>query len=130
MTEQTTAPTWLVQAAQGLAAGDVEAWMAMYADDAVHEFPFAPEPRRLEGKTAIRRYMAAMGGSVRFGSLDHIRVDDRGEELLVEAEGHHTDAVTGEPFDLSYLWIITRRDGLVTRMRDYMSPRRPAHRES
>ncbi|WP_236711015.1 hypothetical protein [Streptomyces sp. 150FB] len=49
-----------------------------------------------------------------------------GEEVVIEAEGHHLDAATGDPFDIRYLWIIARRDGLVTRLKDYMGPRCPA----
>jgi ketosteroid isomerase-like protein len=41
----------------GLAALDVDAALAVFADDAVQEMPFAPEgfPRRLEGIAALRR---------------------------------------------------------------------------
>lgn len=122
-------PAWLAEAAIGLADGDVDTWLRMYADDAVHEFPFAAADavRRLEGKAQIRAYMAAMGDSVQFGSLDDVTVRDAGkDELVIEAEGHHFDATTGDPFDIRYLWIITRRDSLVTRLRDYMGPRRSA----
>ncbi|MFF7331789.1 nuclear transport factor 2 family protein [Streptomyces sp. NPDC008150] len=128
MADEPEFPEWLAEAAIGLASGDAEAWMEMYADDAVHEFPFAAPGavRRLEGKPAIRAYMSAMGGSVQFGSLDDVTVREMGDEVLIEAEGHHFDAVTGDPFDLRYLWIITRRSGRVTRLRDYMGPRRPA----
>lgn len=126
MAEEPVFPEWLAEAAIGLASGDVDAWMGMYADDAVHEFPFAAPGavQRLEGKDAIGAYMERMGGSVQFGSLDDVHVREVADEVIIEAEGHHFDAVTGEPFDLRYLWIITRRDGLVTRLRDYMGPRR------
>jgi ketosteroid isomerase-like protein len=128
MQQEVAIPEWLVTAAMGLATGDVDAWMQMYADDAVHEFPFAANGavQRLDGKPAIRAYMAAMGGSVRFGTLDDVHVRELPDGVLVEAEGHHFDAVTGAAFDLRYLWIITRRDGLVIRLQDYMGPRRPA----
>lgn len=126
MTEETAVPEWLAAAAYGLASGDVDAWMAMYADDAVHEFPFAEAGaiRRLEGADSIRTYMEATRGSVRFGSLDDVHVRDLGEEIIIEAEGHHFDATSGDPFDIRYLWIITRRNGKVTRLQDYMGPRR------
>jgi ketosteroid isomerase-like protein len=127
MNEEPVFPEWLAEAAIGLASGDVDAWIEMYADNAVHEFPFAVAGavQRLEGREQIRAYMAAMDDSVQFGSLDDVHVREWGDEVLIEAEGHHFDAVTGDPFDLRYLWIITRRDGLVTRLRDYMGPRRP-----
>ncbi|HEY0261182.1 MAG TPA: nuclear transport factor 2 family protein [Lacisediminihabitans sp.] len=131
MSDEPVFPEWLAEAAIGLASGDVDVWMEMYTDDAVHEFPFAAPgaTRRLEGKDAIRAYMEAMGGSVQFGSLDDVHIREFGDEVIIEAEGHHFDAVTGDPFDLRYLWIITRRDGLVTRLQDYMGPRRPVAEE-
>lgn len=63
---------------------------------------------------------------MQFGALDDITVRELGEEVVIEAEGHHLDAATGDPFDIRYLWIIARRDGLVTRLKDYMGPRCPA----
>ncbi|NIY69382.1 nuclear transport factor 2 family protein [Streptomyces malaysiensis] len=127
MDDEAEFPVWLAEAAIGLADGDVDTWLRMYADDAVHEFPFAAagDVRRLEGTSQIRAYMAAMDGSVQFGTLDDITVRELGEEVMIEAEGHHFDATTGDPFDIRYLWIIARRDGLVTHLKDYMGPRRP-----
>ncbi|MDQ2739063.1 MAG: nuclear transport factor 2 family protein [Actinomycetota bacterium] len=127
MSDEPLLPKWLAESAIGLASGDIDAWMAMYADDAVHEFPFAAPGavQRLVGKDDIRAYMTAMSGSVQFGSLDDVRVRQWGDGVLIEAQGHHVDAVTGAPFELRYLWIITRQDGLVTRLSDYMGPRRP-----
>jgi ketosteroid isomerase-like protein len=121
-------PRWLSDAANGLASGDVDAWTQMYADDAVHEFPFAAPGalQRLEGKKAIRGFMAAVGERIRFGTWDDVRVRELGDEVVVEAEGHHVDAQTGVPFDMRYLWIITRQADRITRLRDYMGPRLPA----
>lgn len=128
----TPVPSWLVDAASGLARGDVDAWMAMYAEDAVHEFPFAApgEVQRLVGTEQIEAYLAAIGQRIRFGTLDDVSVRECGDEVVIEAEAHHFDAETGTPFDLRYVWIITRQNGRVTRLRDYMGPRRPADANS
>lgn len=40
------------------------------------------------------------------------------------------EAATGDPFDIRYLWIVTRRNGKVTRLQDYMSTRRPTTKEA
>jgi ketosteroid isomerase-like protein len=127
-----TFPRWLSAAINGFASGNVDAWADIFADDAVHEFPFAApdEPQRLEGKEAIRRFMADLAGQIRFGAFSDIRVREAGDEVVIEAEGHHWDLATGDPFDLRYVWIITRRDGRVTRLRDYMGSRRPRNKES
>jgi ketosteroid isomerase-like protein len=53
----TTAPVpdWFTKALDALRRGDTAAFVSMYADDATHDVPLAPEgrPRELVGKTAI-----------------------------------------------------------------------------
>jgi len=117
-------PTWLEQAFAALRAGDVQGWMAIYALDAVHEFPFAPEgaPQELVGRDAIAAYMSQLPSLIRFGALSNVRVREAGDELIIEATGHHRRVPDDAPFELSYVWFITLRDGKVARIRDYMNP--------
>ncbi len=127
---QSTTPRWLSDAVGGLVAGDLDAGMNVYADTVVHELPFADEgvPQRLEGKDQIARFMAQLPHRIRFGSFTDVRVREVDDEVIVEAEGHHRQVSDDTPFDLRYVWIITRRDGHVMHIRDYMSPRRPSER--
>ncbi len=119
------APEWFTTALESLRAGDVDGFMQMYDDDAVHEFPFAPEGRleRLEGKTAIAEYMKRLPAAVQFDSFDDVRVRETGDELIVEATGHGRRPGSGEPFHMQYVWFITHENGHVSRFRDYMNPR-------
>lgn len=121
-------PDWLAGAANGLVAGDVDAWIDLYSADAVHEFPFAGPGslERVEGKGAIRELMTAMGQRIRFGSFSDVQWHQVGDTVVVEAEGHHVNTVSGEPFDVRYIWVFTFRNGEVVRLRDYTGPRRPA----
>ena len=95
----------------------------MYAPDAVHEFPWAPENqvRRLEGREAIAAYMSQLPGRIEFGPLEHVQVREIGDETIFQATGHHRRP-DGTPRDLDYIGFITRRDGKVTRWQDYMNP--------
>lgn len=97
-------------------------------DRTVHEFPWAPEGRvrRLEGKEAIAAYMGRMleEGRFRFGSCDNIRARVAGDELIVEADGHHYSKADGSSADLGYIWFLTVREGQATYFRDYMNPLR------
>jgi len=43
MSPTSTLPEWFARAIQSLQAGDIDGYMEIYAPDAVHEFPFAPE---------------------------------------------------------------------------------------
>jgi uncharacterized protein len=120
------APEWFTAALDALRAGDVDGFMRMYEEDAVHEFPFAPEgaPRRLEGKSAIAEYMKVLPARVEFESFEDVRVHAAGDELIVEATGHGRRPGSGAPFHMQYVWFITHKDGRVSLFRDYMNPHR------
>ena len=124
MSPTSTLPEWFARAIQSLQAGDIDGYMEIYARDAVHEFPFAPEGaiRRLAGRDAIAAYMRRLPELMRFGSLSDVRVRETGDEFIIEATGHHRRIPDDTPRDLSYVWFITRRDGQVVHFRDYMNP--------
>jgi uncharacterized protein len=119
MSPTSSLPAWFAHAIQALQAGDISGWMEIYAPDSIHEFPFAPTGavRRLEGRDAISAYM-----SIRFGSLSDVRVREVGDELIIEATGHHCSVPDDTAREISYIWFITRRNGQVTHFRDYMNP--------
>lgn len=132
MTPTNEFPDWLGSALDALISGDVDGWMNIYAPDAVHEFPFAPDDgiHRLEGRGEIQAYMSGVtdAGLLRFGPFSDIRVREVDDETIVEANGHHQRTSDGAPLALSYVWFITRRNGLVTQFRDYMNPLQLAKR--
>jgi ketosteroid isomerase-like protein len=123
MPPTSTLPAWLADALDSLAAGDIDGFMRIYAPDAVHEFPWAPEGgvRRLEGRDAIAAYMSQLPGRIEFGPRSDIQVREVGDETIFQATGHHR-RLDGTPRDLDYIGFITRRDGQVTRRQDYMNP--------
>jgi len=124
MSPTSVLPAWFEQAIGALRAGNIEGWMTIYAPDAVHEFPFAPEgaPRELVGRDAIAAYMSQLPSLIRFGALSDVRSREAGNELIVEATGHHQRIADSATKDLSYIWFITMGNGKVVRFRDYMNP--------
>jgi uncharacterized protein len=130
MPPATVLPGWLDVALQGLLAGDVDAYLKIYAPDAVHEFPAARDgmPRRLRGRDEIAAYMSQVSGRLRFGALTGIKVREAGDEVIIEADGHHRRIEAGAeaPFDVRYVWFITVHDGQVTHFTDYSLPGQPA----
>ncbi len=98
--------------------------MAMYSQDAVHEFPFAPEgaPQRLEGRNAIAAYMRQLPALIRFGSLGDICVREAEDEIIIEPTGHQRRTADKPLRDLSYVWLIKYSNGKVRHIRDYMNP--------
>jgi uncharacterized protein len=117
-------PEWFARAIAALQAGNIDGWMEIYAPDAIHEFPFAPEGgvRALQGRDTIAAYMRQLPGLIRFGSLSDVRVRETDDELIVEATGHHLRIPSDAARDLSYVWFLTLQDGKVTHFRDYMNP--------
>ena len=117
-------PPWFASAVEALQTGDIDGYMEMYAPDAVHEFPFAPEGAvpRLVGRDAIAAYMRNLPSRIRFGSLTDGRLREVGDEVIISPNGHHRRGPDGAPRDLNYVWFITRRNGKVTHYRDYMNP--------
>jgi ketosteroid isomerase-like protein len=124
MSPTSSLPAWFARAIEAFQEGNTDGWMAIYAPDAIHEFPFAPEggPRRLEGRDAIAAYMRRLPEFIRFEALSDVRVREAGKELIIEATGHHQRISDNAPRELSYVWFITLRDGKVTHFRDYMNP--------
>ncbi|MBA2933952.1 nuclear transport factor 2 family protein [Sphingomonas sp. CGMCC 1.13654] len=124
MSPTNSLPDWLDHALEALQAGDIKAYTAIYAEDAVHEFPVAAAggPRRLEGRDQIAAYMSRLPEMIRFGSIDDIRVREAGDELIVEASGHHHRLSDDTSLDIAYIWFITHRGGMITHFRDYMAP--------
>ena len=124
MAPTSTLPPWFARAIQALRAGDVDGYLEMYAPEAVHEFPFAPEGgvSRLVGFDAIAAYMRQLPEHIRFGSLSNVRVREAADEIIIEANGHHRRVSDDAPRDIGYVWFITLKDGQVTYFRDYMSP--------
>jgi ketosteroid isomerase-like protein len=112
---------------QVLAARDIEAFIELFADDAVMELPFAPPgmPPLLEGQAAIREY------SKRAESMP-LRVDDIVTTALyettdpalvvVEIVTKGTVTTTGQTFEAPGIQVFRIRDGQIHLMRDYFNP--------
>ncbi|WP_224391988.1 nuclear transport factor 2 family protein [Pseudonocardia sp. ICBG1293] len=103
---------------------DVDTFMAMYHDDAVHEFPFAPAgmPTRVEGREAIEAWMRTVPDLLTLdGGMHDLRIHEGSDTLTAEwsSTGHFSD---GTPAAISYVAVVTFDDDLVTRYRDYINP--------
>jgi ketosteroid isomerase-like protein len=124
MATSTELPEWFATALDAFGRGDLAGWMAIYASDAVHEFPWVPEGRvtRLEGRDAIEAYMSPLveGGRAGGGTFEVISVTETDDKLVVEMIGRRER--DGIPVELGYVSILTLRDGKVVRFRDYMNP--------
>ena len=117
-------PAWLSHALTALKNQDIPGWMAIYNEDATHQFPFAPPgtPVRLQGKAQIQAYMQQLPQLLKFGEITDIRVRETGDEIIAEAVGHHTRLPGGQPLIINYVWFIILKQGKVSSFTDYMNP--------
>lgn len=111
-------------------------WLALFADDAVVEFPYAPSvgrPARLEGKTALDAYFGGAGGvfvGLTFRDVVvHVAAASAASTAatssgiaIAEAHGTATIAPTGKIYEQDYVMVLEARDGKIVRYREYWNP--------
>ncbi|MBL1083210.1 nuclear transport factor 2 family protein [Streptomyces actinomycinicus] len=105
---------------------DIAAWVGLWAEDAVMEFPFAPpgRPRRLEGRDAVAAYMRHYPDHIDLHGFPDVRIHRTtdAETIVVEMRGVGRVVATGAPFDMTYIAVVSVRDGRFTSYRDYWNP--------
>ncbi|MGV9249761.1 nuclear transport factor 2 family protein [Streptomyces sp. NPDC003710] len=98
----------------------------LYAMDAVHEFPFASPgfPPRYEGREAVRTgYRAAWGASpAQVQEVRRVAAYETADPEVIIAEHVVVGTLTTKAttFTVPGLLILHVRNGLITRVRDYM----------
>jgi ketosteroid isomerase-like protein len=105
---------------------DIPAWVELFDESAVFEFPFAPEgwPARLEGKAEIAAYMRHYPDHIDlhdYPSVEILRTTTP-EVIVVEMRAVGRLVETGGPFDMTYIAVVTVRDGRIASYRDYWNP--------
>ncbi|WP_229814507.1 nuclear transport factor 2 family protein [Streptomyces thermoviolaceus] len=109
-----------------LLAKDIPAWVDLWAEDGVAEFPFAPDgwPRRLEGKEAVAAYMRHYPDHIDLHDFPdlHIHRTDDPHTVVAEMRGVGRLVQTDAPFDMTYIVVMTERDGRIVSYRDYWNP--------
>jgi ketosteroid isomerase-like protein len=101
-------------------------WVALWAEDGVMEFPFAPDgrPRQLEGREAVADYMRDYPEHIDLHDFLELRIHQTTDPqtIVVEMRGVGRLVQTGSPFDMTYIAVVTVRDGRITAYRDYWNP--------
>jgi uncharacterized protein (TIGR02246 family) len=98
----------------------------LYAEDAVHEFPFTTPglPPRFEGREKIRAGYQAMWGAspARVEEIRNVVTYETtdSEVVVVEHETTGTVTTTGGRFRVPGLLVLRVRDGHIVHCRDYM----------
>jgi ketosteroid isomerase-like protein len=105
-----------------ISEGDWAELHALFADDAVIDYPFAlPAPTRLERQEAIRRYFATIASyGVELRARDVVVHETTDPEVVI-AEWDYDGRVasSGRAFAVSNITVSTVRDGRIVASRDY-----------
>lgn len=105
---------------------DIPAWVDLWDDDGVFEFPFAPDgwPTRLEGKAAIADYMRDYPDHIDLHDFPQVEIHRTAaaRTIVVEMRGVGRLVATDSPFEMTYIAVVTVHDGRFTRYRDYWNP--------
>lgn len=108
---------------QGISKGRWQELHELYAEDAVVEYPFAlpGRPARLAGRSAIRRYFAAVARLPLELKAHHIVLHETRDSEVVIAEYDYDGLVitTGRSFQVSNIQVSRVRDGQIATSRDY-----------
>ncbi|MFF8264675.1 nuclear transport factor 2 family protein [Streptomyces virginiae] len=105
---------------------DIPAWVELWDTSGVLEFPFAPEgwPPCLEGKAAVGEYMRHYPEHVDLHGFPEVKIHQTAapETIVVEMRAVGRLVKTDTPYDMTYIAVVTVRDGLITSYRDYWNP--------
>lgn len=115
----------LTTALHALTHQDVRPWVAMFADDGVQEFPYAPAgvPRRTEGgRAGVAAHLARFPESFRLHRIGPI-IFHHGPSATVAEFSVEGEAVkTGNPYNQQYVSVIEHHTGQISRYVDYWNP--------
>jgi uncharacterized protein len=108
------------------AAGRTDEWVALFAPDAVLEFPYAPPgvPRRVTGRDALFAHMSHFPETFDVEFVD-LLFHDTVDPSLVIAEFRSTGTArpTGKPYEQTCISVVrTDDDALITHYLDYWNP--------
>lgn len=105
---------------------DIPGWVGLWAEDGVMEFPFAPQgwPERLAGKEAVAAYMRDYPDHIDLHDFPDLRIHQTTDPrtIVVEMRGVGRLVQTGDPFDMTYIAVVTVQRGRITSYRDYWNP--------
>lgn len=114
----------LLRAALGDRLNPSDDMLALFAEDVVFEFPFAPKglPKRLNGRAALAEHMLKLGPLISFGDFTLKRLYPSEATATLEFSCTGEARKTGQPYHQDYISVVTLRDGRITHYSDYWNP--------
>lgn len=110
-----------------LIATDTEAWIDLFQDDAVMEFPFSAMlglPTSFRGKEAIADHIRRMTTAMYGLKFSEVRIYPAADPSIAFAE-FHADALVGpdkQPYAQDYIAYLHLEHGGIAKYREYWDP--------
>ena len=106
---------------------DITAWLGLFEDDAIVEFPYAASlgmSGRLDGKAAIEQYFRGTPGTFRELRFRDLRPLPSSDPDLAVAEVHGSARIgpTGEAYEQDYVMLLRTRQGRIVHYTEYWNP--------
>ncbi|MFC3749716.1 nuclear transport factor 2 family protein [Paenibacillus sp. GCM10012306] len=117
--------TEIVQAFQNhLVARDFESWFSLFSEDAIFEFPYAPEgyTQRLAGIEEIRNYVNELFKLLNIHSFSKPELIVSDDRIVAEYTCQGEVLGTEKSYYQKYISVIHTRDGKITHFKDYWNP--------
>lgn len=110
-----------------LVGKDIQAWVDLFAENAVIEFPYASSlgsPERFEGKSAIYNYIKDVPAKMQDLVFTNIRAYPTSNPNLLFAEVHGEAVIiaTGRHYQQDYVMRLETKDGKIVHYREYWNP--------
>lgn len=106
---------------------DIQAWINLFAEDAVVEFPYASAlglTERFEGKPAIYNHMKDALAQMQNLIFTNVREYQTSNPnvLFAEVHGEATIVTTGCHYQQDYVMRLETKDGKIVHYREYWNP--------
>lgn len=103
-----------------------ESYAALFTEDAVQEFPYAPVPypNKIVGRKAIAEYILNITQDAENWSFKNFNFSstDNPEVFFVEFEGNAFVTSTGKEYKQAYIGHLTLRENKIAGYREYFNP--------
>ncbi|SET67751.1 nuclear transport factor 2 family protein [Paenibacillus sp. NFR01] len=108
-----------------LSGGNIEAWVGLWQEDGVLEFPYGPAgfPDRKQGKAELFEYMQNFPKHFEVEFTDLVFHPAQDPELTIaefKSVGKHRE--TGKPYNQTYISVVRTNNGLIESYRDFWNP--------
>jgi ketosteroid isomerase-like protein len=106
--------------------GKLEQWLELYTSEAIFEFPYAPAgyPQKLEGIAAITNHLHNLLGMIEIQQFSEpvILADSTKQQFVAEFTCKGRSLVTGQPYNQTYISVVSHSNGKITHYKDYWNP--------